>query len=148
MGDPTEVVVNIAGHNILFLHGHGSLPKAGTGIEKAVLQLIGRYSARGIKIRYVVYGHLHSARISDWFARSSSATGANDYSEKALNLGGRASQNCHIVFASDNIDSFKIDLQRIPEGLEGYDLDASLEAYNPKSLSKTIPEKVVFQVTI
>ena len=147
MGDPTEVVINIAGQNILFLHGHGSLPSSGTGIEKAILQLMGRYSARGITIRYVVYGHLHSARLSDWFARSSSATGANDYSEKALNLVGRASQNCHVVFSNGNIDSMKVDLQELVVP-KGYNFDESLEAYNPKSLDKTKPNKVVFQVTI
>ena len=70
-----------------------------------------RYKARGTNVDYVIFGHIHSARVGDTFSRSSSMVGANDYSEKALNLAGRASQNCYIFYENGNRDGIKIDLQ-------------------------------------
>ena len=46
-GDPSELVVNVAGQNLLMLHGHGGLRG---GIEKAINQIMGRYSIKGINI--------------------------------------------------------------------------------------------------
>ena len=57
-GDPSELVINVAGQNLLMLHGHGSIS---AGVEKSVNQIIGRYSMKGITIDYVIYGHVHSA---------------------------------------------------------------------------------------
>ena len=59
-GDPSEIVVNVAGQNLLMLHGHGGLKG---GIEKAINQIMGRYSAKGIDVDYVIFGHVHSARV-------------------------------------------------------------------------------------
>tara|TARA_R110002020_G_scaffold28714_1_gene91195 strand:+ start:251 stop:1447 length:1197 start_codon:yes stop_codon:yes gene_type:complete len=142
-GDPSEIVVNVAGQNLLMLHGHGGL-KGGT--EKAVNQIMGRYASKGIEIHYVIFGHVHSARVGDNYSRSSSMVGANDYSEKALNLTGRASQNCYIFYNDGNRDGIKIDLQNVNN--KGYEIDKSLEAYNAKSANKTQNTETIFKVVV
>ncbi len=142
-GNPSELVINVAGQNLLMLHGHGSLRGK---LESAVNQIIGRYSLKGIAIDYMIFGHVHSARIGDGYARSSSLVGSNDYAEKALNLSGRASQNCYIFYDDGNRDGIKIDLQNT-DGV-GYNIDKSLEAYNAKSASKAKEKKTIFEIVI
>ena len=114
-----EKVVNVAGQNLLIIHGHGGIK---TGVEKSITQMIGRYRMRGTKIDYVIFGHIHSARIGDLYSRSSSMVGSNSYSERALNLAGRASQNC--------------------------DIDESLAEYNPKSHDKITQGTTIFKVVV
>ena len=142
-GDPSELVLNVAGQNLLMLHGHGSLRGK---LDTSVNQIAGRYSLKGIKIDYVIFGHVHSARVGDNFGRSSSMVGANDYSEKALNLNGRASQNCYIFYKNGNRDGIKVDLQHT--NCEGYDINESLEAYNAKSTEKRKKKKTIFEVVV
>ena len=142
-GDPSELVLNVAGQNLLMLHGHGSFKGK---LDTSVNQIAGRYSLKGIKIDYVIFGHVHSARVGDNFGRSSSMVGANDYSEKALNLNGRASQNCYIFYKNGNRDGIKVDLQYAD--CEGYDIDKSLEAYNAKSTEKRKIKKTIFEVVV
>lgn len=142
-GDPSELVINVAGQNLLMLHGHGSIS---AGVEKSVNQIIGRYSMKGITIDYVIFGHVHSARVGDTFGRSSSMVGANDYSEKALNLGGRASQNCYVFYNNGNRDGIKIDLQNVD--CNGYEIDKTLEAYNAKSAKKSTKSETIFKVVV
>ena len=72
--------------------------------------------------------------------------GANDYSEKALNLNGRASQNCYIFYKNGNRDGIKVDLQHAD--FEGYDINESLEAYNAKSTEKRKKKKTIFEVVV
>ena len=142
-GDPSELVINVASQNLLMLHGHGSLKGK---LDTTVNQIAGRYSLKGIKIDYVIFGHIHSARVGDNFGRSSSMVGANDYSEKALNLNGRASQNCYIFYSNGNRDGIKVDLQNIQEN--GYNIDKSLEAYNAKSSEKRRKKTTIFEVVV
>ena len=142
-GDPTEMVVEVAGQNLLLLHGNGAIKK---GIDTSITQIMGRYKARGTNIDYVIFGHIHSARVGDNFSRSSSMVGANDYSEKALNLAGRASQNCYIFYENGNRDGIKIDLQNYDDDM--YDIDNSLESYNAKSLSKVNKGTTIFKVIV
>ena len=142
-GDPSELVINVAGQNLLMLHGHGSLKGK---LDSSVNQIAGRYSLKGIKIDYVIFGHVHSARVGDNFGRSSSMVGANDYSEKALNLNGRASQNCYIFYSNGNRDGIKVDLQNVDQ--EGYDIKESLEAYNAKSAKKRKKTKTIFEIVV
>ena len=142
-GDPSELVINVAGQNLLMIHGHGALKGK---LDTSINQIAGRYSLKGIKIDYVIFGHVHSARVGDNFGRSSSMVGANDYSEKALNLNGRASQNCYIFYSNGNRDGIKVDLQNVEE--EGYDIDKSLEAYNAKSTEKRTQKKTIFEVVV
>ena len=142
-GDPTELVVEVAGQNLLLLHGNGSIKK---GLDTSITQIMGRYKSRGINVDYVIFGHVHSARVGDNFSRSSSMVGANDYSEKALNLAGRASQNCYIFYENGNRDGIKIDLQNYDDDM--YDIDSSLESYNAKSLSKVNQGTTIFKVIV
>ena len=142
-GDPSELVINVAGQNLLMLHGHGSLRGK---LDSSVNQIAGRYSLKGIKIDYVIFGHVHSARVGDNFGRSSSMVGANDYSEKALNLNGRASQNCYIFYRDGNRDGIKVDLQHVKD--KGYNIKESLEAYNAKSAKKRQKTKTIFEIVV
>lgn len=142
--DPFEQVVKIAGKNVLLIHGH-QLKK--TSFERAIQELKGKYSARGIVIDFVISGHLHSARIGDVYSRGSSVVGANDYSDKGLQLTSRASQNIHIIDECGNINSIKIDLQNIKD-YNGYRIDTALEAYNAKSAERVRKKRTVFEIVI
>lgn len=140
-GNSVEQVVEIAGQNVLLLHGNQI--KA-SGVEKEIQKIKGKYISRGIKIDYVLFGHLHSSRLGDTYARGSSVVGANAYSDSALQLESRAGQNLHI-FSKDERDSIKVDLQDIV-GYNGYPIVKALEAYNAKSLSKAMKKVSVHRV--
>ena len=141
-GDPLEQVINVGGKNILLIHGH----QFKGNIDKIIQTIKGKYSARGVIVDFVIYGHLHNALISDTFARGSSLVGANEYSDRGLGFTSRASQNIHIVFSNDRIDSIKIDLQDTT-GIKGYDIEREIECYNAKSSEKVI-EKPIYEVGI
>jgi len=142
-GRAMEEVINIAGQNILLMHGLA----VKHDIEKSIQQTMGRYSAQGLHIDYVFIGHIHSARIGDLYARSSSLCGANGYSDYALNLAGRASQNIAIFYTDRSHDVMKIDLQNV-DHIEGYPIAHEIEAYNAKSADKLHEKKVVFQIIV
>ena len=129
MKNSLELVVNIAGHNVLLMHGHSVKGK----IESSVAQVKGRYVAQGCKLDYIIFGHIHSTRIGDTYGRSASLVGANAYSEKALNLESRASQNVYVFYNDGNRDGIKIDLQSYDD--KGYEISKELESYNAKSSS-------------
>jgi len=128
--DPQEQVVKVNGKNILLIHGHQK--KFKPNAEAGVQSIKGKYVARGTMIDFVIFGHLHSALVGDMYARGSSLVGANEYSDRGLQLNSRASQNIHIIYSKDRIDSIKIDLQDVT-GIEGYDIRRELEAYSAKS---------------
>ncbi len=140
MNNSLELVVEVEGQNVLLIHGHSVRGK----IENTITQIKGRYSSQGIQLGYIICGHIHSARIGDTYGRSSSLVGANAYSEKALNLESRASQNVYVFYRDGNRDGVKIDLQYYDK--IGYDIDHELEAYNAKSSQKLNKGKVIFQV--
>jgi predicted phosphodiesterase len=142
-GRAMEEVINIAGQNVLLMHGIA----VKRDIEKSIQQTMGRYSAHGIHIDYMFIGHIHSARIGDLYARSSSLCGSNGYSDYALNLAGRASQNIGIFYSDKSHDVMKIDLQNV-DHIEGYNINIELEAYNAKSSDKLFDKKVIFQVIV
>jgi transcription elongation factor Elf1 len=139
-----EDVINIGGKNILMLHGH----QKGYGVnpQNGVNKSISKYSSRGIRIDFVIFGHIHQSLISDNYARSGSLVGANAYSENSLQLTSRASQNIHII-SKDGIDSYKIDLQETGN-IVGYYIDEHLEAYNAKSEDKCRVGKTIFEIKI
>ena len=143
VGDPSELVVNIAGQHWLLLHGQ-SISK---DVEGSVQKIKGKYASRGVLIDYIIFGHIHSARISDQYSRGSSLVGDNDYSDKALQLSGRASQNLYIAYENGNRDGIKVDLQNVSE-VKGYDIIKELESYNAKSASKLKKKETVFRVVI
>ena len=136
----TEQIIEIVGSNILIVHGNQI---KGSKMEQSIQKIVGKYASQGIIIDYIISGHLHSARIGETFARSSSVVGSNAFSWNALQLVSKASQNIHIIYSNKNIDSIKIDLQNI-NNIEGYPIEKGLEAYNAKSVKKA-KKKIVIQ---
>jgi predicted phosphodiesterase len=139
---PLEQVVLFASKNILLLHGN----QQKCSNEKDVQQIIGKWAKRGIAIDFVLFGHIHSCYIGDYFARGASLVGANAYSDDALQLVSAASQNIHIV-NNQHWDSIRLDLQDV-EGVKGYNIDRSLEAYNAKSADKAKQKHTIIEITI
>ena len=143
IGDPSELVVDIAGQHWLLLHGQS----IGKDVEGSVQKIKGKYASRGVLIDYIIFGHIHSARISDQYSRGSSLVGDNDYSDKGLQLSGRASQNLYVAYDCGNRDGIKIDLQNVGK-TKGYDIIKELESYNAKSANKLKRKQTIFQVVI
>jgi predicted phosphodiesterase len=142
-GNGSEQIIEVAKSNILLLHG---LSIKGE-VEKSIQQIIGKYASKGIIIDYVFIGHIHSARIGDLYARSSSLCGANAYSDYALNLSSRASQNIAVFYDNKSHDVFKIDLQNT-DNIQGYQIISKLEEYNAKSIDKCKHNTTIFKVVI
>lgn len=138
-GDPCEKLLSIAGHDLLMIHGHGA---TGKDLAKSMQSLVGRYAANGQKVSYILSGHIHECYISDNFARSSSLAGANAYSDRALNLSSRASQNTYIFHTDKSMEAIKIDLQD-SSGYVGYNIDESLQAFNTKSHDKMHRKQII-----
>jgi len=136
-----EGFVDVNGKTIMLMHGH---VLKGTDIEKYVQQIRGRHSSRGLNVDYVLMGHMHSARIGDQYARSSSLCGANDYSEDSLNLSSRASQNIFLVDESA-VHGIRVDLQDTT-GIRGYDIIKEHEMYNAKSHDKSVRYDNIYKI--
>lgn len=135
MNNPIECVLNLNGSNLLLVHGnaHGRMASTST-LEKNTDSIVARYSAMGTKIDYVILGHIHSAYISDKFARSGGLPGTDEYAARKLNLFGRASQNAFLFYEDGTIDGFKHDLQNV-DGWLGY-------RYDKVAAALSIPERV------
>tara|TARA_R100000655_G_scaffold104087_2_gene150975 strand:+ start:426 stop:1655 length:1230 start_codon:yes stop_codon:yes gene_type:complete len=137
-----EVVVNIGDKNILLIHGHQM-----KGVnETSVSKLVSKYSNKGTKIDFVICGHKHHCIIGDFYAQAGSTVGANSYSDNALNLSSRASQNIYIYTDEGRYDT-RIDLQNYSD-YEGYEINLKLAEYNAKSLLKTKSKKTLFEIII
>lgn len=140
--DKVEEVVEIDGKNWLVSH---DLSKY-TDNQGKSQSTVGRYSLQGIKIDYMVAGHIHATRIADNSARSSSMAGSNSYNEIALNLSGKAQHNYFIV-KNGRIQPTVVDLQNVDD-VEGYNIIKELEAYNTKSVGKLYKGKTVLRIII
>lgn len=136
--------VNVCGANVLLLHGQ----QVKTNYERSIQQIMGKYSARGESIDFVLTGHLHSARIGDSYARGGSVVGSNAYSDSGLQLIGRASQNIHIVYPRGSHDSIRVDLQDTSDVKKGYTIIPDLIEYNAKSARKLKSQRVILEVTV
>ena len=132
LDDPREGIINVCGHHLMIMHGD-TIPQQ--GIHKRVSQIKSKIASKyDIVIDYVIWGHIHSAYCSESFSRSGSLVGANCYSDDALALESKASQNIYI-FKPNYIEPAMIDLQN-PVDVDGYNIDDTLEAYNAKSAKK------------
>jgi hypothetical protein len=140
--DKVEEVITIDGLNILVAH---DLSKY-TDKQHKSQATIGRYSLQGVKIDYMLAGHIHATRITDTTARSSSMSGSNSYNEIALNLAGKAQHNYFIV-KDKKIKPVVVDLQDV-EGIEGYSVIEKLEEYNTKSVDKLHKKETIFKIVI
>jgi predicted phosphodiesterase len=140
-GNPNELVIRVADINLLMIHGH----TLGKMDSSKIAKLISKYSRKNINIDFMICGHLHECLISDYWARSSSLVGANSYSDVALNLSSKASQNIYILTQNGRHD-VRIDLQE--SDFEGYNIDKELFAYNAKSNQKSRQNKTIFEIVI
>lgn len=141
-GRNAEQVVNINGQNILFTHG---VAYQKGEVNKSVMQTIARYSDKGVNIRFCVFGHLHSAFLSDFFMRSSSLVGNNSYASTMLNLNSRASQNIAIISHDGTIIPMVIDLQNI-DTYNGYDIQKEVEKFGLREITSKIDDDTVHYV--
>jgi predicted phosphodiesterase len=128
-GSCIEQPIRIMGHTILLLHGHQIKM---SGVSSQMQRLKGKWSDYLCKqtIDYVLFGHFHTSRVTDLFARSGGICGANAYSDNQLQLSSRASQNMFLV-DRDGITGIKIDLQN-SDDYDGYGIDPLLETYNAR----------------
>jgi len=140
--DKVEEVVEIDGLNWLISHDLSKF----TDNQQKNQSAIGRYSLQGMKIDFMIAGHIHATNVMGNSARSSSMTGSNSYNEIALNLAGKAQHNCYIA-QDGRIETTVIDLQNT-DGIEGYNMIKELEAYNTKSIDKLHRNETIFKVVI
>lgn len=141
MQDPLECVLNIAGKNLLLIHGHNGLATDGR-ILSMVSRTQARYSMQGVRIDYIICGHIHESKIADMYARSASLVGGNAYSDKGLNLTSRAAQNIYL-FSEDGIEGIKIDLQEYASFV-GYEFDGKNDVYKEtEQKANIIIQKVI-----
>jgi UDP-2,3-diacylglucosamine pyrophosphatase LpxH len=140
--NPNEMLVNIYGMHILLTHG----ASISDNVERSVAQVQGKWAAIGHRVDYVLFGHIHAARIGDTHARSGSLCGSNSYNEERLNLRGRASQNMFIV-SPGSIEGIRLDLQVIDYPRQ-YQFDPDLATYNPKSHDKATATTEVVRIVI
>lgn len=140
--DKVEEVVEIDGNNWLISHDVSRM----TSQQQKAQSGIGRYSLNGVKIRFMIGGHIHATNVTDISARSASLVGANSFSENALNLAGKAAQNYYLC-ENGKINTVVLDLQDV-DGIEGYEVISQLAVYNAKSVSKLETPKTVFKVVI
>lgn len=140
-GNPFEIVLSIYGKNILFTHG--TMYRQAT--QERIQKTFGRYSARGTTLDYIVFGHIHFANIGDIFARSGSLSGSNTYSEYALDLVTKASQNIHVVYENGDLDNKRIDLHNADE-YEGYPIKDDINSYNAVGSKKAYSHYTVIEI--
>ena len=143
-GHCTEKVVEVCGQNVLLIHGN---QLKSTTYHKQIQSIKGKYASQGIILDFIISGHYHNAKLGDVYAQGSSLAGANAYSNDALQLESRASQNIHIFFENGNRDSIKIDLQHVDD-VKGYPIEEDLIAYNAKSVSKSKKKVTVHKIVI
>lgn len=140
--DQVEEIINIDGKNWLASHNISRI----VDNQKNAQSGIGRLSLNGVKVDFMIGGHIHATNVSDFYARSASMVGANSYSENALNLAGKAAQNYYLC-DNGRINTVVCDLQDI-EGVEGYNIIKELESYNAKSVSKLDVKERIYSVVV
>ena len=140
--NPTGDVVEFYGTKFLLDHGMGV---RGNNKQKSIQEMNGKQYFKNKPFDFALIGHLHSTQIGDNYARSSSLCGSNVYSDKALNLYGKAAQNIHIT-KNKVTHSMKIDLQNAD--CDGYEYDKSLEAYDAKSYKKLHKQETIIKIVV
>ncbi len=132
-------IVEFFGKTFYVIHGTN---EKNNDSQKNVQSKLGKMTFKGMPFDYMLTAHFHSTKICDTSARNSALVGSNVYSDKDLDLYGKAAQNIHIV-NSKFIHSTKIDLQD-NYGDEYYKYDKHLEVYDRKSLDKLKrPKKII-----
>ena len=94
-----------------------------------------------------MFGHIHSGYLNENFTRSPSPVGDNAYSDKALNLTGRAG-GCFFTAVPDGaIHASLVDLQDVT-GVDGYVPIEAYRASNPRSEAKARGQGVVIHQVV
>lgn len=140
--DKVEEIANVNGQNWLISHDVTKYTDKQTSTQSAV----GRHSLQGRKIDYIIGGHVHATRITDYSSRGSSFSGSNSFNENGLNLAGRAAGTCYVVKDGRRFVN-NIDLQDVSK-YEGYDVIDRLKAYHAKSVEKLQVKQVIHQIVI
>jgi len=141
LSNPVETVINVNGKNVLLFHG----TTLGAAAQGNVQKFIGKYAGKGIVIDYALFGHIHFCNIGDIFARSGSLVGSNTYSDMALGLITKPSQNIHIIKKDGTINNVRFELKNI-DNIKGYPIRNDLDAYNAKSASKAHRQYKVIEI--
>lgn len=115
-----EMLYNIGGLNILFLHGYKYRPNQ-------VAKLIAKYNNLGKLIDYIITGHVHANYKDEDQSRAGSLVGSNFYSVSALHVIAKASQTLYTIKKGEtnekpSISSIVIDLQSVA-GCKMYSFD-------------------------
>jgi hypothetical protein len=140
--DKVEEIVNVNGQNWLISHDISKYTEKQNNSQSA----IGRYSLQGKKIDYIIGGHVHATRITDYTSRASSFSGSNSFNENSLNLAGRASGTYYVVKNNKRFVC-NIDLQNV-DGVEGYCIVDKLKAYHAKSTEKLQTKQIIHQIVV
>lgn len=121
-----EQVLNIKNLNIVILHGDNNKKHSKTDIDRCVTSF-----SIGDRIipDLILCGHLHSTQIGDIWCRSGSLCGTDYYAKNGLQLYGKASQNIFIIYSNQDIDSIRIDLQKINENDLKFNYEKHLETW-------------------
>jgi len=92
--DRLSDVVKVQDKNFLLIHGD----TIKGDINKAINYLKLKHMEKGIKIDYVLFGHIHDPLVSCGYARSGALVGADSYSSHKLNIPiSHVSQNIGVV---------------------------------------------------
>lgn len=139
--DQMECIVQLGEQKWLIAHDVSRYTDTQTKTQSA----IGRKALQGNNIDFVIGGHIHAFRSTDYSCRSGSFVGSNTYNEHSLNLAGRASGVCYV--AKDKSRSIQyIDLQYCDN--KGYDIIKAMEAYNIKSKGKCTQNTKILEIVI
>lgn len=140
--DEVETIIEIKGQKVLLTH---DLPRA-TASQKGAQSVVGMKYLQGTPIDCMFGGHIHETMNQSFGYRSGSLCGGNSYSDNALHLASRASQNI-VFFGEGYRHVMGVDLQNYVDG-DCFDIDASLMAYHAKSVEKTKSRETIMSVVI
>lgn len=136
-----ETVIEVKGNKILLTH---DVPKS-SATQKNAQSLVGMKYLQGTPIDYVITGHIHSTMNQPFTFRSGSLCGANSYSDNALHLASKASQNLYFI-GRGYMNALSIDLQETTE--EMFDISEKVMEYDYKTLSKYTPKTTILSIVI
>lgn len=140
--DEVETIIEIKGQKVLLTH---DLPRA-TSTQKGAQSLVGMKYLQGHPVDCIYGGHIHETLNQSFGYRSGSLCGGNSFSDNALHLASRASQNI-TFFGEGYRHVMGVDLQDYVEG-EWFDIDESLMAYHAKSVDKVKKKTTIMSIVI
>ena len=118
-----DCIVKVNKYNFLFTHSH---TLNHSNLQKAIMELKGKYVNKNTRIDFVAFGHIHNSIVSPdgGYFRCGGLIGDNNFSYNSLNYCSKASQNIYIV-GNDEVNGMSIDLQKY-ENFEGYNINQEI----------------------